>query len=357
MNPTEQRALLAIALLAAFADGDKSDVERTEVRRIADNLGAQAAGLNLPALVQDVLLGRLTVSDAASALQQPSHRQLAYELAVCVCDADGHTTEAERAFLATLRGALQRGSAPALDTAFVAQADAMAATIDDVPLESAAPARGAWAVPAAFGGASAAAGASGVATSMPMPMSGPGTTAVTVLAPEARAALERSILNQSILCGALELLPQSWATLAIVPLQVRLVYAVGAAHGVKLDQGHVKEFIAAAGVGMASQYVEQFGRKLLGGLLGKVGGGLGRGIGRAGAGVAMSFATTYALGHVALRYYGGGRQMNTAVLRQTYEEVLGGARQMQQQVLPQIEQRARTLDAASVMQLVRQPLA
>jgi uncharacterized protein (DUF697 family) len=190
-----------------------------------------------------------------------------------------------------------------------------------------------------------------------MPTSGAAAAAVTVLTPEARAALEKSILNQSILCGALELLPQSWATLAIVPLQVRLVYAVGAAHGVKLDQGHIKEFIAAAGVGMASQYVEQFGRKLLGGLLGSVAGGIGRGIGRAGAGVAMSFATTYALGHVALRYYGGGRQMSTAVLRQTYEEVLGGAKSLQQQVLPQIEQRARTLDAASVMQLVRQPLA
>jgi len=39
----------------------------------------------------------------------------------------------------------------------------------------------------------------------------------------------------------------------------------------------------------------------VGGLLGKVMGGLGRGVGSAGTGMAMSFATTYALGQLAVR--------------------------------------------------------
>ncbi len=42
--------------------------------------------------------------------------------------------------------------------------------------------------------------------------------------------------------------------------------------GVALDQGHIREFIAAVGVGLTSQYLEQFGRKLIGGLLGKAAG-------------------------------------------------------------------------------------
>jgi uncharacterized protein (DUF697 family)/tellurite resistance protein len=345
MNPTTQRALLTIALMAAFADGDKSDAERAEVRRIAESLDAQSSGLHLPALMQDVLLGRADLAQAVAALDQPGLRQLAYELAVCVCDADGVPSPAEQAFLARLRAAL--GGA-AVDTAVEAQAAAIAAEIPQA-LPTAAPAApgsaqgsAPWTAPAAVAGA------------------GLGTTpaqAVVVLGAAERAALEKSILNQSILCGALELLPQSWASMAIIPLQVRLVYAVGKAHGVALDQGHIREFIATVGVGMASQYLEQFGRKLLGGLLGSVAGGLGRGIGRAGAGMAMSFATTYALGHVALRYYGGGRRMSTDVLRQTYQELLGSARGLQGQMLPQIEQRARTLDAGQVMQLVRQPLA
>jgi uncharacterized protein (DUF697 family)/tellurite resistance protein len=353
MNETAQRSLLTIALMAAFTDGDKSDAERAEVRRIADSLGAQAAGLHVPALMQELLLGRVDLAQAVGGLDTPALRQLAYELAVCVCDADGTPSAAERAFLQRLKAAL---GGPAVDTAVEAQAEAIAAEIPAAlpSASTAAPLTGGAAAAAAAG---AVAGIAASGLGMGTPAAPTSAQAVLVLGPTERAALEKSILNQSILCGALELLPQSWASMAIIPLQVRLVYAVGKAHGVALDQGHIREFIATVGVGMASQYLEQFGRKLLGGLLGSVAGGLGRGIGRAGAGMAMSFATTYALGHVALRYYGGGRQMSTAVLRQTYDELLGNARGLQSQVLPQIEQRARSLDAAQVMQLVRQPLA
>jgi len=38
MQPVEQRALLTIALLAAFADGAKADREREEIRRIAGSI-------------------------------------------------------------------------------------------------------------------------------------------------------------------------------------------------------------------------------------------------------------------------------------------------------------------------------
>jgi DnaJ-domain-containing protein 1 len=69
MPPEEQRALLAVALLAAFADGDKSEAEREEVKRIASTLGDQTAGLNIPALMQDVLLKRLGVRQALAALK------------------------------------------------------------------------------------------------------------------------------------------------------------------------------------------------------------------------------------------------------------------------------------------------
>src|SRR5690606_37319561 len=100
------------------------------------------------------------------------------------------------------------------------------------------------------------------------------------------ADLDRSILNHALLTGALELLPQSWASMAIIPLQVKMVYAIGKAHGVELDQGHIREFIAAVGVGLTSQYLEQFGRKLLGGLLGRVAGRTVGGVGRAATGMA-----------------------------------------------------------------------
>lgn len=325
MTAEEQRALLAVALLAAFADGNKSEAEREEVKRIAANLGGQSQGLNVAALMQDVLLKRLGVPEAVAQLKSPEQRQLAYELAVCVCDADGVQTPAERQFLAGLKAQLGGG----LDTAFEAQADGLARETD---------------APFAAGpaGAAVAAGTAGVIA----------TTTVD------RTALDKSIFNRAVLCGALELLPQSWASMAIIPLQVKLVHSIAQAHGVKnMDATMVKEFIATAGVGLTGQYLEQFGRKLVGGLLGKALGGLGRGVGSVGTGMAMSFATTYALGQLAVRYYGGGRQMSTALLQQTYQDLLGNARQMQQQALPQIQEQARTLDAGKVLEMVRKPLA
>ena len=69
--------------------------------------------------------------------------------------------------------------------------------------------------------------------------------------------------------------------------------------------------------------------------------------------MAFSFATTYALGQAAKRYYAGGRVMSTALLRETFQDLLAPAKQMQAQYLPQIQQKAATLDAGQIMAMVR----
>jgi uncharacterized protein (DUF697 family)/tellurite resistance protein len=308
MHTADQKAILAIALHAAFADGTKDDREREEVRRIADALASDTAAIDLRTLYQDVLLKRFSIEQAVASLQDEGLRQYAYEMALCVCEADGRTTPAERQFLAQLQTSLGLGDGQARD--IEREVDSFAAPTSAAP--NTAP-----------------------------------------VADRSDAELDKSILNYALLNGALELLPQSWATMAIIPLQVKMVHAIGKAHGVSMDQGHIKEFIAAAGVGLTSQYLEQFGRKLLGGLLGKVAGKTVGGIGGAATGVAFSFATTYALGQVAKRYYAGGRVMNTDLLRNSFQSLLGPAKQLQTQYLPQIQQKAATLDAAQVMAMVR----
>ena len=328
MTPEQQEALLCIALLAAFSDGSKADAEREEIRRIAESLSSESGAPNLSRLYQDVLLKRLELAAMVEKLTDPSHRQLAYEMAVCVCDADGQQTDAERRFLTDLRRQLALDAAQT--QAFDRQAEALAGITTP-----------------------------GAAASLPSPL--PAATpavnpaAVPAATPSAvnDAELDRSILTHALVNGALELLPQSWASMAIIPLQVKMVYGIGKAHGVSLDQGHVREFIAAAGVGLTSQYLEQFGRKLLGGLLGKLAGKTIGTAGSAGTGMAFSFATTYALGQLARRYYAGGRVMSTALLRETYQGLLEPAKKMQTQYLPQIQQKASTLDAAQVMAMVR----
>src|SRR5688500_8544929 len=106
MNAREQEAVLTIALLAAFADGAKDDREREEIKRIADSLAGEAGAPQLSQLYQSVLLKRVDVSQAAAALTDPMHKQLAYEMAVCVCDADAVASEAEQKFLQELKSAL-----------------------------------------------------------------------------------------------------------------------------------------------------------------------------------------------------------------------------------------------------------
>ena len=328
MNLPEQQAILTVALLAAFADGEKADAEREAIRRMAESLGHEAGAAGLAQLYQDVLLKRATVQTAVAGLSDPGHRHLAYEMAVCVCDADGRKSPAEAVFLADLKTRLGLGAA---DTVAIEQEEA--ALVE-------ASSRGFPAI-----GAMATAGA---AASMAAPV----PVAQALNNPPA-AEMDKLILNASLLNGALELLPQSWASMAIIPLQIRMVYNIGKAHGVELDQGHIREFIAAAGVGLSSQYIEQFGRKLLGGLLGKVAGRMGGAIGGAATGMAFSFATTYALGQLAKRYYAGGRAMNTALLKDTFQSLLGPAKQLQTQYLPQIQQTASTLDAGKVLAMVR----
>jgi uncharacterized protein (DUF697 family) len=136
-------------------------------------------------------------------------------------------------------------------------------------------------------------------------------------------------------------------------LQIKLVYNIGQRYGYDLDQGHIREFISTVGVGLTSQYLEQFGRKLMGGLFGKVGGKWGATIGGAATGMAFSFASTYALGQVAKRYYAGGRTMSAALLKQTFQETLAPAKDLQTKYLPEIQQRASTLNATEIMALVK----
>lgn len=321
MNREQQHAVLTIALLAAFADGANAPREREQIRRLAESLAGETGDGELPALYQRVLLGQAKMEDAARVLGDPGHRQLAYEMAACVCDADGHMTAAEAAFLDRL------GSALGLDRGVTDPANRQAEAMAEL--------------------------ADGAAPATPPAPPAAGTVAAAAPSPANDAEIERSILNYAILNGALELLPQSWASMAIIPLQIRMVYGIGKSHGYELDQGHIRELLATLGVGMTSQYLEQFGRKLLGGLFGKAAGGLAGKLGRSATGVAFSFATTYALGTVAQRYYAGGRQMSSALLRESFQSLLGPAKSMQAQYLPQIQQKAGSLDMGQIMSMVR----
>jgi uncharacterized protein (DUF697 family)/tellurite resistance protein len=318
MTDQERDALLAIALRAAYVDGAKDESEKARIEEAAGKLGG--AGVDLATLQREVLGGKRTLESDAARFTTPEAKALAYEVAVGVCAADGARNADELEFLERLRVALGLDGAVARETASRVEA------IATVPLET---------TPLAAGGAS--------------PAPAPGK-----VAPPDPSVLDKMVLDAAIMNGALELLPESLATMAILPLQMRLVYKVGKAHGYELDRGHVTELLATLGIGVASQYVEQVGRKIIGGILGSIGGGLLGGLGRQATSSALSFATTYALGQVARRYYGSGRTIDAAGLKQVFDSMLGEAKGMAGRYTGQMQAKAQTIDVKQLLTTIRQ---
>ena len=144
--------------------------------------------------------------------------------------------------------------------------------------------------------------------------------------------------------------------MAVIALHMRLVYNVGRVYGFELDRGHVKDLLATLGIGLTSQYLEAIGRKLLVGLLKKAGGGLFGSLGRQATGSAFAFATTYALGHVAKRYYASGRRIDAEQLRSVFESMLGEAKGLQSRYAGEIQERARTIDPKQLLAVVQRGL-
>ncbi|MFO1406372.1 MAG: DUF533 domain-containing protein [Steroidobacteraceae bacterium] len=314
MNEQEARAVMTVVLMAAYADGMKDERERDAVARIAKSV-APGAAVDLAALHRDVLLSPPDLEQVAAGLGTRELRQFAYEMAVGVCEADGSRGPDERRFLGRLGEVL---GLAASDTATVH------ATVEGLASASVEPS-----------GAPPIAGAVLGKASVP------------------DAEIGKMILNAAITNAALELLPETLSSMAIIPLQVRLVYRIGQAYGYPMDATHAKDFIATVGVGLTSQYVEQLGRKLLGGLLGGIAGGLGRTVGRQAASSGLTFATTYALGRVAQRYYAGGRTLDAATLKDTFAALVDEARGLAPIYTTEIQRRASTIDTRSLVDLVR----
>ncbi len=300
---TNNESLTAICLFAAFADGEKSESEREEVRRLAADVGME----DLSSISRKILMGKLSLESAVAGLGGSQDRLLAYELALGVCEAGGDVTTEEQQFLADLRRLLDLGD----NDASAAEASVGALALAEV--------------------------------------TGSGQNLAIPAAPD-NAGM---ILKYSILNGALELLPESLATIAIIPMQMKMVYRIGQNHGVELDRSNIKDFLATAGVGLGSQIVEGFARKLMRGIGKKVGGKL---AGRAASqitGSAISFASTYAIGHVAEKYYSSGRKLESGNLRAMFEPLQNQARELHQKYLPEIQERASSLGTAEILSLVR----
>ncbi len=297
---TTHDSLLAVCLLAAFSNGEQSDAERREISRYAEEMDAD----NLSELSRRILMGKLNLEQACGGLGTSQDLMLAYEMARAICEAGGSISPEEEEFLTELRERLGLAESESV---------AVDREVDSVALAPLAPAQ-----------------------------------------PEAAATDNNSmILKYAILNGALELLPQTLASVVIIPMQMKMVYRIGKSHGVELDRSNIKEFLATAGIGLGSQLVEGFARKLVGRFGRKLGG---KTVGKVAdqlTGSAMSFASTYAIGHMAQTYYAGGRTLTAPDLKKLAGPLQTQARELHTRYLPEIQERAKTLDSAAILSLVR----
>jgi uncharacterized protein (DUF697 family) len=233
------------------------------------------------------------LAKAASSLGSAESKNLAYEMALCICESNGVKHPNEVKFLEQLSSTLQNQSP--------------ANTLPNQP--------------------------GGVIATVPSPLSNPAEL------------LDPLLLKYGVLTAALELLPQTAGALAIVPVQMIMVYDIGKRHGMELDRNSLKDFGAALGIGAASQVLETGLRRLISGVVGSVGGSTAGGLTGGVAGTAMTFATTVALGTVADRYFASGRTIDIATLKSDFAGLVSKAKATQEQYSAEIVAKAKELSA------------
>jgi uncharacterized protein (DUF697 family)/tellurite resistance protein len=280
MNTTDRAPLIAIAMLAARADGSTDSAEQAAVNAVVTRMGSP----DVSRLAEQVAGGQLRAADLAAKLSDDEARQTAYQGALAICNADGPANAAELKFLEELREAL--GIPP------VAEVHA---------------------------------------------------------GPPPAGPLDDFILQQAVLTGAVEILPDRLANIAILPLQLRLVYLIGQRHGQKLDLNQVKDLAGTLGLGVAAQGVESVVMGLVGGLAKSLLGGLAGGATRVATGAAITFSATYALGHVADQYYAQGRRLSRNDLLALFDRFKQEAGTLYPRVQSQIQAKAGTLNLQSLL--------
>jgi len=318
MQDQDREPVITICLLAALVDGVRSPEEQAQFERITAQLGGMP--------VADI---HATLSEAVRRLSSPDAGRVAYEMAVSVIYADGDANERERDFLNQLRTALALvdDGTDALDQEALSLGEATLGPAEPEPDGERRVARGLFA-------------------------SQGGLPKLT-----ADAALDNLIRKQALLTGALELLPQNIASLAIIPLQMRLVYRIGTDYGHQLDAAQIRDMLGAMGIGAAAQVLDGMSRRIIGslgrGLFGSVLGGIVGGTAGAAAGAGLSFVTTYALGHAAKQYYAQGRELSREDMTALYRRFRQEAEAILPTVQEQIHQQSQHMDLPKLLASIR----
>ena len=92
------------------------------------------------------------------------------------------------------------------------------------------------------------------------------------------------------------------------------------------------------GVGLTSQVLEGFTQQLIGGFARRLTGRFIGGLISQATSSAFAFASTYALGQVARKYYASGRTLSAAQLKEVFSNMLSNGRSLQERYAGDIQQ-------------------
>lgn len=316
MTEQDAETIIALAAVAAMADGRHDASELSAIEEAARRFGVSSADR----VIQQAATGQLQAADLAQRLSDDEARQTAYDVALAICNANGPSSSQEDDFLRRLATSLALDATIA--SAAASRAKAEASSIASSPF------------------------------SAPPPPLGAVTGTVTDSTGANFSALDDHILDQAILTAALELLPDRLANIGILPLQMRLVRHVGQQHGQQMDANQIKDLVATFGLGAAAQVMESVVRKAFGGIAGGLLGGLLGGAAGTAAGGAVTFASTYALGHAAEQYYAQGRSLSTGDMKALFARFQKEAQTIYPKVQERITQRARGTNLSSLMRSI-----
>ena len=302
MTLTDAEIIITIAAHAAVADGNRNAAELTQIAAAATRLGLS----NADAVVARASVDQEDVRSLSASLSTDEARRAAYEIAVAVCNADGMAGVKEIAFLQELSSTLTVGPGTA-EMSAIASVATLTGHVLPPPVQLTATAQ-----------------------------------------PPAAGELDALILDQAILTAALEALPDRLSNMAILPLQMRMVFTIGQRYGQQMDIGQVKDLVATFGIGAAAQLMESVVRKTLGKVAGGLLGGMLGGASGMAAGAAVSFSATYALGHAAEQYYAQGRTLSAADMKVLFTRFQGEA----ETLFPKVQERVQTVARGTNLQSV-----
>ena len=297
MSADEQAAFLTLALLAVFANGGRDERELAQLRHVLERQ-SPLSGPNLSLLLQDVQLKRRSLQETVLALRRPESRQLAYEMAVCVCDVDGVHSDPEHRFLEDLRIALN------LDVRSARSVEREAGAIADLTMQ-------------------------------PEPVRGFGAA---VDAPESEA-LNQGILGVAAFCAALAKTGNAISILAITPMQMKMIYRVARAYGEQVTRGQIKNLMGLFGAAALPQYIENISLSIAA---------------SDSQAASTAFANTYALGQAAKLYYAAEPDTDLQAVREQFEKLQREGLNLSAMHVADIDNKARVLHANELMPLLRQ---